>query len=328
MRRRDLLGSTIGAAAAWPFAARAQQQRKMPVMGFLHSAASGQIADLVSAFQSGLKEGGFIPGRNLAIEYRWADNDYGRLPALAADLVHGSVDIIAAAGGDRSAMAAKRATSIIPIVAVIGGDPVARGLVESLGRPGGNLTGVSFLTASLTVKRLELLLEVVPRAKVIGFLVNSGNPQSQEVIADMQRAAAAKALTLHVAKVGTEAEADEAFAAMDRLHAGALVIQADPYFNNIRGRLISLAARYSLPTTMERRAFAAEGGLMSYGTSLPDVYRQVGAYCAKVLKGAKPSELPIEEPTKFELAVNLKTAKALGLTVPPTLLARADDVIE
>jgi putative ABC transport system substrate-binding protein len=300
----------------------------MPVVGFLHSAASGQIDDTVAAFRSGLKEGGFIPGQSVAIEYRWADNHNGRLPALAADLVTRMVDVIAAGGGDRSAMAAKRETSTIPIVAVIGGDPVAEGLVGSLARPGGNLTGVSFLTASLTVKRLELLLEVVPRAKVIGFLVNTDNPQSQGVVEDMQQAASARALTLHVAKVGTEAEADEAFATMDKLHAAALVVQADPYFNNIRGRLISLAARYSLPATMERRAFVAEGGLMSYGTSLPDVYRRVGAYCARVLKGAKPAELPIEQPTKFELAINLKIANALGLTVPPTLLARADEVIE
>jgi len=328
VRRRDFIGSTIGATAAWPFAARAQQPRKMPVVGFLHSAASGQIDDTVAAFRSGLKEGGFIPGQSVAIEYRWADNHNGRLPALAADLVTRMVDVIAAGGGDRSAMAAKRETSTIPIVAVIGGDPVAEGLVGSLARPGGNLTGVSFLTASLTVKRLELLLEVVPRAKVIGFLVNTDNPQSQGVVEDMQQAASARALTLHVAKVGTEAEADEAFATMDKLHAAALVVQADPYFNNIRGRLISLAARYSLPATMERRAFVAEGGLMSYGTSLPDVYRRVGAYCARVLKGAKPAELPIEQPTKFELAINLKIANALGLTVPPTLLARADEVIE
>jgi putative ABC transport system substrate-binding protein len=328
MRRRGFIGSTIGATAAWPFAARAQQPGTMPIVGFLHSAASGQVADLVAAFQSGLKEGGFIPGQNIAIEYRWADNDNGRLPALAADLVNKKVDIIAAAGGDRSAMAAKRATSIIPIVAVIGGDPVAEGLVVSLARPGGNLTGVSFLTASLTVKRLELLLEVAPQAKVIGLLVNSKNPQSPEVIDDMRRATQTKGLTLHVGDVGTEAEADDAFATMDKLHVGALVIQADPYFNNIRRRLTSLAARYSLPATMERHAFVEDGGLISYGTSLPDVYRRIGIYCAKVLKGARPADLPVEQPTKFELWINLKTAKALGIEIPPRLRLSADEVIE
>jgi len=328
MRRRDFIGSTIGATAAWPFATQAQQQGRTPVVGFLHSAASAQVADLVAAFQSGLKEGGFIAGQNIVMKYRWADNDDGRLSALAAELASEKVDIIAAAGGDRSAMAAKRATSKIPIVAVIGGDPVAEGLVASLGRPGGNLTGISFLTASLTVKRLELLLEVAPQAKVIGLLVNAKNPQSAGVIEDVQRATHAKALTAHVMKVGTEAEADEAFATMDRLHASALIIQADPYFNNIRGRLVALAARYSLPAIMERHAFVTEGGLMSYGTSLPDVYRQVGVYCAKILKGAKPGDLPVLQPTKFELAINLKTAKTLGLTVPSVLLARADEVVE
>lgn len=328
MRRRNFIECTIGATVAWPFPGQAQQQPRAPVVGFLHSAASGQVVDLVASFQGGLKEGGFIAGQNTVMKYRWADNDNGRLPALAAELANEKVDIIAAAGGDRSAMAAKGATSRIPIVAVMGGDPVAEGLVKSLGRPGGNLTGVSFLTASLTVKRLELLLEVAPQAKVVGLLVNSKNPQSAGVIDDVQRATQAKALTSHVAKVGTEAEADEAFATMDRLHASALIIQADPYFNNIRGRLIALAARYSLPAIMERHAFVSEGGLMSYGTSLPDVYRQVGVYCAKILKGAEPGDLPVLQPTKFELAVNLKTAKTLGLTVPSVLLARADEVVE
>ena len=319
-----LLGS---AAAALPLSARAQQKVK-PVVGFLHSASSEQVVDLVAAFRIGLKESGFSEGQNVGIEYRWADNDSERLPALAADLVDQKVDIIAAAGGDRSAIAAKHATSKIPIVAVIGGDPVAAGLVATLSRPGGNLTGVSFLTASLTAKRLELLLELTPKTKVVALLLNSKNPQSSAVVADLQKASIAKRLELRVVTAGTEAEVDEAFATMDREHVGAVVIQADPYFGNVRRQLISLASRYSLAAIHERRAFAAEGGLISYGTSLPDVYRQVGLYCGKVLKGTNPSDLPVLQPTTFELAINLKTAKALGLTVPPSVLARADEVIE
>ena len=319
-----LLGS---AAAVLPLSAEAQQRVKS-VVGFLHSASSEQVGDLVAAFRTGLKESGFSEGQNVGIEYRWADNDSERLPALAADLVDQKVDIIATAGGDRSAIAAKHATSKIPIVAVIGGDPVAAGLVASLSRPGGNLTGVSFLTASLTAKRLELLLELTPKTKVVALLLNSKNPQSSAVVADLQKASIAKRLELRVVTAGTEAEVDEAFATMDREHVGAVVIQADPYFNNVRRRLISLAARYSLAAIHERRAFAAEGGLISYGTSLPDVYRQVGLYCGKILKGANPSDLPVLQPTTFELAINLKTAKTLGLTVPPSLLLRADEVIE
>jgi putative ABC transport system substrate-binding protein len=326
MRRRYLVTLLVGLAAR-PLAARARE-RKIPVVGFLHSAAAGQVVELVTAFQAGLKESGFSEAENIATKFRWADNDNDRLPALAADLVRQGVDIIATAGGDRSAIAAKQATSKIPIVSVIGGDPVAEGLVASLSHPGGNLTGVSFLTASLTAKRLELLLELAPQAKTIGLLVNSNNSQSATVVNDIQMVAKAKDLQLNVLRVETEAEFDQAFATMDRLHVGVLVVQADPYFNNVRGQLISLAARYRLPAIQERRASVAEGGLISYGTSLPDVYRQVGVYCGKILKGANPSDLPVLQPTKFELAINLKIAKTLGLTVPPTLLARADEVIE
>jgi putative ABC transport system substrate-binding protein len=326
MRRRHAITLFISVATA-PLVARAQP-RKMPVVGFLHSAAADQVADLVTAFQAGLKESGFSEGRDIVMEYRWADNDNAKLPALAADLVKQGVDIIATAGGDRSAIAAKQATSKIPIIAVIGGDPVAEGLVASLSRPGGNLTGVSFLTASLTVKRLELLLELAPQAKSIGFLVNANNPQTTSVVNDMQTVAKTKDVQLAVLSAGTEAEIDQAFVTMDRLHLGVLLVQADPYFNNARRHLISLAARYGLPAIQERRASVTEGGLISYGTSLPDVYRQVGVYCGKILKGASPGDLPVLQPTKFELAINLRTAKALGLTIPPTLLARADEVIE
>jgi putative ABC transport system substrate-binding protein len=216
----------------------------------------------------------------------------------------------------------------MPIVAVIGGDPVAQRLVAGLSHPGGNLTGVSFLTTSLTAKRLELLLELAPKTRVVAFLSNSINPQSSEVVDDLQKVAIAKGLELHIVTAGTAAEVERAFAMMDRLRVGAVVIQADPYFNNVRGQLISLAARYSLPAIQERGAFVAEGGLISYGTRLTDVYQQVGIYCGKILKGANPSDLPVLQPTKFELAVNLKTAKALGITIPPSILARADEVIE
>jgi ABC-type uncharacterized transport system substrate-binding protein len=244
----------------------------MPVIGFLHSAASWQVADLVAAFQTGLKESGFSEGLNLAMEYRWADNDDERLPVLASDLVGRKVDIITAGGGDPSAIAAKHATSKIPIVAVIGGDPIVEGLIASLSHPGGNLTGVSFLTASLTAKRLELLLELAPQAKVIAFLANPNNPQTPAVVDDVQKAAIAMGLQLHIVTAGTEPQLDQAFVTIDRLHVGALVVQGDPYFNNVRGQLIALAARYSLPAIQGRREIVADGGLISYGTSVTDVY--------------------------------------------------------
>jgi putative ABC transport system substrate-binding protein len=325
MNRRDML-TFLGGAAMWPRAAHAQQ--KAAVIGFLHSASEIQVVDLVTSFRSGLKENGFSEGQNAAIEYRWANNDNSRVPALAAELVGKGVDVIATGGGDHTAIAAKQATSKISIVSVIGGDPVAEGLVVSLPHPGGNLTGISFLTASLTNKRLELLLELAPQAKSVGFLAHPKNPQFATILSDLQMAAAAKGLQLNVLRAETEAEIDQAFATMDRLHVGVLVIQADPYFNNVRGQLITLAARYRLPAVQERRASVAEGGLLSYGTSLPDVYRNVGAYCGKILKGASPSDLPVVQPTKFELAINLTTAKTLGLTIPPSILARADEVIE
>lgn len=326
MKRRQLV-ALVGALAAAPRPAPGQQ-RKLPLVGFLHSAAAGQVGDLVAALQAGMKETGLVDGQTMAMEYRWADNDTERLPALAASLVERPVDIIAAAGGDRSAMAAKQATSRIPIVAVIGGDPVASGLVASLAHPGGNLTGVSFLTARLTSKRLQLLLELVPTVKRVALLVNPANPQRAGVIEDVERDARAMGVKVDVASAESDAQFEPVFADMKRLGAGAVVIQADPYFNNVRRQLIALTAKYALPAIHERHAFVSEGGLMSYGTSLPDVYRQVGVYCGKILKGADPSTLPVLQPTKFELAVNLKTARTLGLTVPTTVLARADEIIE
>jgi putative tryptophan/tyrosine transport system substrate-binding protein len=328
MKRRTILAALGSTFAAWPLDVR--PQGAMRGVGFLHSASAGQVADLLAAFHTGLKEAGFVEGQNVAMDYRWAENDEQRLPKLAADLVARKVAVIATAGGDRTAIAAKRETSTVPIVSVIGGDPIAEGLVASLAHPGGNLTGVAFLTASLTTKRLGLLLELVPQAKVVALLVHSSNPQSPAVIDDMLNAAQAKGLHLLRLEANSEAEIDQAFATMGSQHAGALVIQADPYFtlSTVRSRLISLAARYGIPAIHERRAFVSEGGLISYGTSLPDVYRQVGLAVGKVLKGAKPAELPVVQPTKFELAINAKAAKALGLAVPSILAARADEVIE
>ena len=318
-----LIGSTM---AVRPPAARAQRAPR--VVGFLHSATSAEVVDLAAAFRTGLKESGFSEGQNVAIEYRWAENDAERLPALATSLVDQRVNIIAAAGGDRTAIAAKRATAEIPIVAVIGGDPVAEGLVASLFRPGGNLTGVSFLTANLTVKWLDLVLQLAPKIKIAALLLNPKNPQSSMLVDELQKVAISRGLEVRVVTASTKAEVNEAFVTMNWSGVGAVVVQADRYFNNVRSQLISLAAQYSLPAIYERRAFIDEGGLISYGPSLPDVYRQVGVYCGEILKGANPSELPVLQPTKFELVINLKTAKALGITVPPVLLAGADEVIE
>jgi putative ABC transport system substrate-binding protein len=298
----------------------------MPVIGYLSSYSP--LNPFVAGFRQGLSEAGYVEGQNVAIEYRWAEGHYDRLPALAADLVDRKVGVIAASGGDLSSRAAKSATSRIPIVSIIGGDPIEAGLVASLTRPGGNLTGVSFLDVELTSKRLELLTELVPRANVIALLENPSDPNAERIMRDAQEAARTKGVQLLILKASTESEIDAAFATLVQPRAGALLVGADPFFLTQREQLVALASRHAVPAIYSLRDFAASGGLISYGTSLTAVYRQVGVYVGKILNGAKPADLPVQQPTKFELVINLKTAAALGLTVPQSILARADEVIE
>jgi ABC-type uncharacterized transport system substrate-binding protein len=327
MQRRGFITLLGGAAATWPLAGRAQQ-RAMPVIGYLNTGSPETNPPVLAAFRQGLSETGYVEGQNLAIEYRWAEGHYDRLPALAADLVGRKVDLIVASSPP-SALASKGATSTIPIVFRGGADPVGDGLVASLARPRGNLTGVGFGGADLTAKRLELLSELVPRAGVIALLVNPKNVSTAErVIGDVQEAARAKGLQLHVLKAGSESEIDTAFASLAQVHADALVVSADPFLSGRREQLVALASRHAIPAIYAWREFAASGGLISYGPSLAAAFRLIGIYVGKILKGAKPSDLPVQQPTKFELVINIKTAKSLGLTVPPTLLAQADDVIE
>jgi putative ABC transport system substrate-binding protein len=325
MTRRELvllLGGMMTAARGL----RAQQ-KATPVIGFLGSTSPGSYAPYVAAFLQGLSEEGYVEGENVAIEYRWAEGRYDRLPALAADLVGRKVDLIATSGGPPSARAAKSATSTIPIVFAVA-DPVEDGLVASLARPGGNLTGASLLFVELTPKLLELLSELVPQAGVIALLVNPNNSNAERIIRDMQEAVRAKGVQLLILKASTESEIDAAFASLVHLQAGGLVLGADPFFGSRRDQLLALAARYAVPTIYNLRESATAGGLISYGPSLAAAYRQVGIYAGRILKGAKPADLPVQQPTTFELVVNLMTAKALGLTVPPSILARADEVIE
>ncbi len=325
MRRRDVLLLTVG--AMMPGAARAQQ-KVMPVVGLLGSTFPGPNAPYVAAFRQGLGDTGYVEGQNVAIEYRWAEDRYDQLPALAADLVGGKVDVIAATGGTGTALAAKAATSTIPIVFVAGGNLVAAGVIASLARPGGNVTGVSLMTTELMAKRFDLLSELVPKARVIALLVNPNSALAERMMRDVQEAARTRAVQLPILKASSESEIDAAFASLDSLHVGALAVSADSFFNSHREKLVSLAARHAVPAIYEWREFAMAGGLMSYGTSLAGAYRLAGTYCGKILKGAKPAELPVQQPTEFELVINLKTAKGLSLTVPQTLLSRADEVIE
>jgi putative ABC transport system substrate-binding protein len=326
MRRRDFI-MLLGCAAVGPLAARAQQ-KAMPVIGWLSTAGAPSLPNpFMAAFHKGLSETGYVEGKNLAVEYRSADGSYDRLPALAADLVARKVDVIVT-GGIPAARTAKSATSTIPIVFFGVGDPVGFGLVASLARPGGNLTGFSNLATELMPKRFELLSELVPQTVVIVLLVNPNNPTAERVMREVQEAARTKGVQLSVVKAGTEGEIDAAFASLFQLQAGAIVIAGDPFFNSRREQLVALASRHAVPAISMWPDFAAAGLLVSYGVDNIAVFRQVGIHAGKILNGAKPADLPVQQPTKFELVINMKTAKALGLTVPQALLVRADEVIE
>ena len=327
MKRREFITLLGGAVVAWPLAAGAQQHT-LPVIGYLSGGASGPFAAFLAAFRKGLGEIGYVEGQNVAFEYRWAEGHYDRLPALAAELVERKVDLIAASGGDFAARAAKAATSTIPIVFTSGDDPAETGLVASLARPGGNLTGFSLLVVELHAKRLELISEVIPSAKVIALLVNPDSPQTERVVRAMQEAAGVKGVKLEVLKAATESAIDTAFASLARVQAGALVQGADPFFLSRRDQLALLAARHAIPAIYESRPFVEAGGLMSYGANFPDMYRQIGAYAGRILKGEKPADLPVMRPTKLDLAINLTAARAIGLTIPESFLLRADQVIE
>jgi putative tryptophan/tyrosine transport system substrate-binding protein len=324
MIRREFIALASGAAVAWPLAGRTQQ-KALPVIGILGATSPGPVAADMAAFRQGLDETGYVEGQNVAIEYRWAEGHSDRLPALAADFVGRKVDVIAALAGTPPAQAAKTATSTIPIV-FASGDPVGLGLVASLARPGGNLTGVSSL--DLSPKRIEMISELVPQAKVIALLLNPNNPIAESVIRSAQEAARTKGVQLHILKASTEREIDAAFAALLETHAGALVLSSDGLFNSRLDQLVALASRHGVPTICDWRQFPAAGGLISYGPSRAGIFRELGIYAGKILNGAKPADLPVQQPTKFELVVNLNTAKALGLAVPPSILARADEVIE
>jgi len=324
IKRRKFL-ATLGGAAAWPLAALAQQSA-MPVIGYLHSASPEPYSSMMAAFRHGLAEAGYVDGQNVTIDYRWAEGQFDHLPALAAELVAHRPAVLVAAGGDVSAVAAKAATTTVPIVFTIGADPVKSGLVASLNRPSGNLTGVTFFTITLGPKRLEMLRELQPKAGKIAMLVNpkSLNPDAKEV----QEAARALGQSVHVLDAASEGELDTAFRSLAQERDDALIVVSNPLFTSRREQIVTLANYQRIPAIYPLREYVTSGGLVSYGASIKDAYRQSGVYAGRLLKGAKPADLPVMQPTKFELVINLKTAKALGIAVPPTLLARADEVIE
>jgi putative tryptophan/tyrosine transport system substrate-binding protein len=325
MRRREFIKLIASSAVAWPLTVRAQQA--MPAVGFLSSRSTDDSAHLVAAFREGLGETGFVEGRNVAIEYRWAQGNYDRLPALAADLVARQVAVIAATA-IAPTLAAKSATAKIPIVFQTGADPVQFGLVNSLSRPEGNVTGVAIMTNTLAPKQLEVLHEVVPTATLVAWLVNPKNPIADTDTQNVKSAAGTLGQQIIVLDATNDSELDAAFSALAQQHAGSVLVQSDPFLNSRPDKIAALAARYAVPVLHQWREFPAAGGLMSYGTSLPDSFRQLGIYAGKILNGAKPADLPVQQSVKVQLVINLKTAKALGLTLPLSLLGRADEVIE
>jgi ABC-type uncharacterized transport system substrate-binding protein len=324
MRRREFIAFVAGVAAAWPLTVRAQQ--RAPVVGFLNSGSPDEFSHLVAAFNQGLNDAGFYDGQNVRIEYHWAEGRYQRLPELAADLVRRQVAVIAATGGTSSVAAAKAATQTIPIVFIGGGDPVTEGLVGSLNRPGANVTGITVVSVDLGAKRLELLRELLPTAKIIGMLVNPTGRNSER---EMVQATAAKlGQRLRILEVSTDRDLDAAFATIAEERIEGLLVSGDALFNSRRDEIVRLATKYKTPTVFPWREQVVAGGLLSYGTSLRDAYRQAAGYVARILKGAKPADLPAQRPSKFEVVLNLKTAKALGMKIPPLILLRADEVIE
>src|SRR5262249_49581256 len=327
VKRREFITLLGGAAAAWPLAARAQQTA-LPVVGFLGAPSAAPYARYVAAVHQGLKEVGYVEHQNVATEYRWADSQYDRLPALAAELVSRRVAVIIPIGGAPAAVAAKAATSTIPIVFNLGADPVGLGLVTNLSRPGGNITGIAMMTLEMETKRLELLHELAPASSSLAILLNPSNAQAQSQEREAQRAARVIGRQVLVLKASSEHEIEGAFAALVRERAGGLLVGGDPFFTSQPVLFVVLTAHHSIPTVYPFRSYVDAGGLMSYGSSLLDAYRQTGVYTGRVLKGEKPGDLPIAQPTKFELIINLKTARAVGIAIPPTLLARADEVIE
>jgi putative ABC transport system substrate-binding protein len=327
MRRREFIGLLGGALAMWPIGVRAQQQ-VVPLIGFLNTQSAGSFSHLVAGFQQGLREAGFLEGQNIQIEYRWAEGRYERLPALANDLVHRGIAVLVATGGEPAALAAKGSTQAIPIVFIIGGDPIRMGLVTSMNRPGGNVTGLTLLSTEIEGKRLGLLQELLPKASLIAVLINPDFPSAENRQRDVLEAASRVGLKTIVVSARSESQFEPAFTTAVEQRANALMVFGDPFFNSRRDQLVALAADYKIPAIYETRDYALAGGLMSYGVNIVELYREAAHYTAQILRGAKPNDLPIMQPTKFQTVINLKTAQALGLTIPPTLLATADEVIE